>query len=171
MQQDEAFWLGARGNAQLLKGRYDLALEDHRAALALYEQMEGKTESVEALHDMGRLSLMLGDSVNAEKHYERSMELAREIGLSRGVTSNLLALGDLQFRQGQFEAAAELYGGAVERAKESGEMVSRSEGLLRLAAVHRDQQRLAEAAETSAEALEIARQTGAPGLVSQALSV
>ncbi len=169
MQQDKAFWLLARGNAQLLKGRYDLALEDHRAALALYEQIEGKTESVEALHDMGRLYLMLGDSVSAENHYRRSMELAREIGLSRGVTSNLLALGDLQNRQGQPEAAAELYGGAVERAKESGEMVTWSEGLLRLAAVHRDQQRLAEAAETSVEALEIAQRTGAPGLVARAL--
>jgi CHAT domain-containing protein/Tfp pilus assembly protein PilF len=169
MQQDEAFWLGARGNGQLLKGLYDLALDDHRAALALYEQIEGKTEAVEALHDMGRLYLMLGDSGSAENHFRQSMELAREIGLARGVTGNLLALGDLRFRQNQFEAAAELYRGAVERAQESGEMVSRSEGLLRLAAVHRDQQRLAEAAETSAEALEIAHKTGAPGLISQAL--
>jgi len=169
MQQDKAFWLAARGNAQQLKGRYDLALEDHRAALALYEQIEGKTESVEALHEMGRLYLMLGDSGSAEKHYQRSMELARAIGLPRGVTRNLLALGDLQLRQGQFAVAAELYRGAVERASDSGEMVSWSEALLRLAAVHRDQQHLAAAAETSAEALEIARKTGAPGLVAHAL--
>jgi len=169
MQQDQAFWLAARGKAQLLEGRYDLALEDHRAALALYEQIDGKTESVEALHDMGRLYLVLGDSISAENHYRWSMELAREIGLERGVTRNLLALGDLQNRQGQSAAAAELYGEAVQRAKASGEMVSWSEGLLRLAAVLRDQRRLAEAAERSAEALQIAHVTGAPSLVSQAL--
>jgi len=169
MQQDQAFWLRSRGNAQVLRSRYDLGLEDQRAALAIYMALEGKTERVEALHDMGRMYLLLGDSMSAESHYRQAMELAREIGLARGITVNLLALGDLQTRQGEFEDASELYAAAVQRAQESGELVSWSEGLLRLAAVHRDQKRFGEAGEESAQALEIARQTGAPGLEIQAI--
>lgn len=169
MQQDQAFWLRNRGNAQVLRSRYDLGLEDHHAALAIYTALEGKTERIEALHDMGRMYLLLGDSTSAESHYRQAMELAREIGLARGVTGNLLALGDVQRRRGEFDAASELYADAVERAQESGELVSWSEGLLRLAAVHREQQRFGEAAKEAEQALGIARQTGAPGLELQAV--
>jgi tetratricopeptide (TPR) repeat protein len=169
MQQDQAFWLRSRGNAQVLRSRYDLGLEDHHAALAIYTALEGKTERIEALHDMGRVYLLLGDSMSAESHYRQAMELAREIGLARGITGNLLALGDLQRRRGEFETATALYAEAVQRAQAAGELVSWSEGLLRLAAVHREQKRFGEAAKESAQALEIAGQTGAPGLESQAM--
>ncbi len=169
MQQDEAYWLRSRGNARILMGRYDLALEDHRAALAIYMQIEGKTEWIEALQDMGQLYLLLGDTLNAESHFRQAMELARDIGLSRAITGNLLMLGDLQHRQGELEAAAALYTEGVQRAKESGEMAAWSLGLLRLSAVYRDQQRFAEAMEEANRGLEIARETGAPGLIGQAI--
>lgn len=169
MQQDEAFWLSARGNALILKGRYDLGLENHRAALAIYGQLEGKTELIEALHDMGQLYLLLGDASNAQRHYRQSMELARDVGLSRGITGNLLALGDLQRRQADFETASALYSQAVQRAKESGEMAQWSLGLLRLAAIHRDQERYTQAGEETDKALTIARKTGAPGLTTLAI--
>jgi CHAT domain-containing protein len=169
MQQDEAYWLRSRGNARILMGRYDLALEDHRAALAIYMQIEGKTEWIEALQDMGQLYLLLGDTLNAESHFRQAMELARDIGLSRAITGNLLMLGDLQYRQGELEAAAALYTEGVLRAKESGEMAAWSQGLLRLSAAHRDQQTFGNAMDETARALEIAQETGAQGLVNQAL--
>jgi tetratricopeptide (TPR) repeat protein len=54
MQQDEAYWLRNKGNALIQKGRYDLGLDNHRSALAIYEQLDGKTELIEALNDMGQ---------------------------------------------------------------------------------------------------------------------
>jgi CHAT domain-containing protein/Tfp pilus assembly protein PilF len=169
MRQDEAYWLRGRGNALMLKGRYDQGLENHRAALAIYEQLEGKTELVEALHDMGALYLLLGDAGNAQQHYQQAMNLARDVGLSRGISSNLLALGDLQGRQGDLEAASALYAQAVQRAKESGEMTQWSLGLLRLAMVYGKQERYRAAEEASGEALEIAREIGAPDLMTRAI--
>ena len=141
MQQDEAYWLLRKGNVLIQRGRYDQGLENHRAALAIYKQLESKTELIEALHNMGHMHLLLGDSNNAESYYRQSMELARDIGLSRGITVNLLALGDLQKRQGESEVAAALYAQGVQRAKEAGEVEVWSYGLLQLAAVHRDQER------------------------------
>jgi len=169
MQQDEAYWLHSKGNVLIQKGWYDQGLENHRSALAIYQQLKGKTKLIEALHDMGQLYLMLGDSINAESHYRQAMELARDIGLSRGITINLLALGDLQKRQGEFEAAAALYAQGVQRAKESGEVEIWSHGLLQLAAVHRDQERFREAMDETDQALAIARETGAPGLTIRAI--
>jgi len=169
MQQDEAYWLLRKGNVLNQKGRYDQGLENHRAALAIYKQLEGKTELIEALHDMGHMYLLLGDSNNAESYYRQSIELARDIGLSRGITVNLLALGDLQRRQGESEAAAALYAQGVQRAKEAGEVEIWSYGLLQLAAVHRDQERFSEAMDETARALAIARETGTPGLTTMAI--
>jgi len=169
MRQDEAFWLRGKANALVQKGRYDQGLDNHRAALAIYEQLDGKTEFIEALHDMGRLHMLLGDANSAERYYRQSMELAREVGLSRGITTNLLALGDLQNRRGEPEAAVALYAQGAQRAKESGEMAQWSQSLLQLAAVHHDQKRYAESREAAGQALGIARETGALGLEAQAV--
>ena len=67
MRQDEAYWLLGKGNGLMQKGRYDLGLEHHRAALAIYEEVGAQAELLEALHDMGRLHLLLGDPDSAER--------------------------------------------------------------------------------------------------------
>lgn len=169
MRQDEAYWRRGRGNALIRQGRYDLGLESHRAALAIYTQLDGKTELIEALHDMGQVHLLLGDPANAGNNFQRAMDLARQIGSSRGITINLIALGDLQQRQGAFEPAAALYAQALQRAKESGAMAHWSLALLRLAAVHRDQKKLEKARVEAARALDISGETGAVGLETQAV--
>jgi len=169
MQQDEAYWLRSKGNAFVLKGHYDEGLENHRAALAIYERLEGRTERVEALHDMGRVHFLLGDVGSAESRYRQSMDLARELGLTRGITLNLLALGDLQFMRSEYDAATALYMQGAQRAKESGEMAHWSQSLLRLAAAYIKQQNPVESRAAALQALDIARETGALGLETQAI--
>lgn len=164
MKQDQAYWLGVMGNVHLLRGRYDKALELHGAGLEIYDRMDGKTEMVGALHDMGQLYLLLGDSSSADVYFRRSMELAQNIGLSRGLTINQVALGDLQYRQSEYEAALDKYGQASERARESGEMGLWVEILLRQSGVRRVMQMQENALETATQALKISRETGALGL-------
>ena len=100
MQQDHAFWLRVKGKTLLQTGRYEAALAHFGEALDIYQVLDGKTERVEALHDMGDLYLRLGDSVSAESHYREAARIAKEIGLARGITRNLLALGDIERRRG-----------------------------------------------------------------------
>ena len=71
MRQDEAYWLLGKGNGLIQKGRYDLGLEHHRTALAIYEEVGAQAELLEALHDMGRLHLLLGDADSAERDSSR----------------------------------------------------------------------------------------------------
>jgi CHAT domain-containing protein len=169
MLQDEAFWMRHKGNALILMGRHDQGLASHREALGIYERLDGDTEKIGALHDLGRLYLALGDAAGAEQHYRQSMELAMDVGVSREVTANLLALGDLQARQQAFDEADLHYGQAIQRARESGEMTLWTRGLLRTAASYRARQRLPEAREATRQALRLARETGATANETEAL--
>jgi CHAT domain-containing protein/Tfp pilus assembly protein PilF len=161
-QQDGAFWTRGKANALIRQGRHSDGLALHRAAVEQYQALGARTEAVEAMYDLGRLYLALGDSTSAEQWFERSIALGREIGLARGVTLNLLALGDLQQRRQALEQAAALYGQAWQRAQESGEMNLATDSLLRLAHVHQAQGRYEEAAQEAQQALDIAQQIDSP---------
>ena len=169
MQQDQAYWTRQKGNALIQKGQYDLGLGAHRAALAIYEEIGAQAELLEALHDMGRLHLLLGDAESAERDFSRALNIARSIEFSRGVTLNVLALGDLEFRRRRLAAAAELYEQARQRSSESGERHVAADSLLRLALVHREQKQLALAAQEASQALAIAREISARSIEAEAL--
>jgi len=161
MRKEEALWQRGKANALIRKGQYDLGLENHRAALKTYEEIDARGLLLDALHDMGRLHLTLGDPVSAEQYFQRGMQMAREIGLEQAITVNLLALGDLQLRREHFEEADALYRQALQSSTEAGELNYQAESLLRLALVHREQQRLDEANAEARQALAVAEQIDA----------
>jgi CHAT domain-containing protein/Tfp pilus assembly protein PilF len=161
MRQEQGLWLRGKANAQIKSGRYDLGLESHRAALEIYAEVDAQPLLVEALHDMGQLYLELGDPGSAEQYFQRALELARSIDLSRGITINLIALGDVQYFHERLEEAAAFYFQAAQRCKETGEQGIQGEALLRLARAHRLQQGFEQARQEAGEALAIARETGA----------
>jgi len=167
-QQDIAFWTRGKANTLIRQGRFDQGLEHHRQAVAQYQALGARTEAVEAMYDLGRLHLALGDSVSAGQWFDSSLRLAREIGLQRGVTLNLLALGDLQLRRQAHEEAAALYAQAVQRAREAGEKPLAADGLLRLSAVHEEQAQYDTAELDAQEALEIAGSIASPWAVAEA---
>ena len=161
MRKEEALWQRGKANALISKGQYGLGLENHRAALATYEAINAPGLLLDALHDMGRLHLILGDPVSAEQYFQRGMKMAREIGQAQAVTVNLLALGDLQFRREHLEEANTLYTQALQRTKSAEEFNFQIESLLRLSIVHREQERFNEADTEARQALSIAEQIDA----------
>jgi tetratricopeptide (TPR) repeat protein len=169
MKQEQGLWLSSMGNAQIKAGRYDLGLENHRAALNVFAEVDAPVLLLEALHDMGQLVLDLGDPTSAEQYFQRAIKLARSIGLSRAITTNLLALGDLQYRHQQIETASALYSQAIAQAVESGEESSHTRGLLRIAMIHIDQRQFAQAQQEITQVLSIARDTDAIGVEAEAL--
>lgn len=161
MRKEEALWLRGKGNIQIRSGRYDLGLTSHRAALAIYEEMEARGMLLDGLHDMGRLHLKLGDLQTAEKYFKQGAELAHEVGLAQAITANQMALGDLQMRRKHPEQAEPLYQQAMDRASDAGEMNFLADSLLRLSMVHRELNQLTKAEEEARQALAIARESGA----------
>jgi CHAT domain-containing protein/Tfp pilus assembly protein PilF len=167
-RQDVAYWTRGKANTLIRQGRYDRGLALHREAVTQYEAIGARTEAVETRYDLGRLYLALGDSLSAEAEFRQSLGLAREIGLARGVTLNLVALGDLQVRRQAFEEAIALYGQAAQRAQEMGEMGLSADALLRHAAAHQLQRRFEEASQLAGQALAIAEQIDSPYGVAEA---
>ena len=168
MRKEEALWLRGKGNILIRNGRYDLGLATHRAALAIYEQIEARGLLLDGLHDMGQLHLMLGDLQTAEYYFQRGTELARDLGLEQAITANLLAQGDLQFRREHPKQAEALYQQALTRAVRAGELNFQSESLLRLSLAHRELQQPEQAEKEASRALAIAGETGASSIMAEA---
>jgi CHAT domain-containing protein/tetratricopeptide (TPR) repeat protein len=168
MRKEEALWQSGKGSAFIRKGQYDLGLEVHRAALATYEEINARTLLAEALHDMGRLHLDLGDPLSAEQYFIRALEMAREMGQQQTVSAALLSLGDLHARRENLERAEAMYREALARTNAAGELTHEAWSRLSLAEVQRSREQF-EAAETEArQALAIAEQAGAAWLHAEA---
>lgn len=169
MRQDAAYWQRGRAMALTRSGKYDLALQDYRKALATYKEIDAPAETLETMHDMGRLHLLLGDSATAENYFTDAMHKAREIELARGITINLLALGDLQARQQAWERAGAFYTQVSERSRESGEMPWLIQSLLKLSDIHQQQGEYDLAGSEAQQALSIAQNIEARPEIASAL--
>lgn len=173
--KEEADCQKAKGSALVQLGRYTEALDWYRQALQTYQQVGLKAEPgfkqqlIEALGDLGNLEVRLGDVVSAEKDFRRAIEISEAIKHPRGVTINLIALGDLEWRRKRFPEAAILYSQALARANEADDRASTASALIQLALTHRDLKHLDEAAQEAKQAREIAQATQARPLEVQAL--
>lgn len=168
LQKEEADWLKGKAAALMHLGRYGEALTHHREALATYEAAGLKRELIESLNELGTLYVLLGDLGTGETSFRRALGVAREIGYPLGVTLNLMALGDIEWRRQRFEQAAALYGQAFDRAKEADHRAEMAEGIIQLALTHRELEQTEKAREEAAQGLEISQSIGARMLEAQA---
>ena len=107
-------------------GKYTAALNEYREVLQVYDQAGLKQSQIEGLGDLGNLELRLGDVASAEKDFRQALELSRGINHPRGVTVNLIALGDLEWRRKRFKEAAVQYREGLARATESNDQGSKA---------------------------------------------
>jgi CHAT domain-containing protein/Tfp pilus assembly protein PilF len=169
LRQDVAYWSGSKGSALIQKGRYDLGLVNHRKALGIYEELGARGELLEAMYELGLLLAMLGDPASAEGYFEQAMGLAREIRQSRGITLNLMALGDLQYKREQLDQAAQLYEEARNRSRDDGQLSNLAASQLKLALVYRERQTMDSALREANAALDIASEIEAKPLEAEAI--
>lgn len=175
LKKEEADCQKAKGSALMQLGRYTEALEWYRQARQTYEQVglnsepAFKQQLIEALGDLGNLEVRLGDVASAEKDFRRAIEVSEAIKHPRGITINLIALGDLEWRRKRLPEAAALYQQALVRANEANDRASMASAKIQLALTYRDLKRLDDAAKEAQQAREIARATQARPLESAAL--
>ena len=169
LKKEAADWRKGKGSALVRWGKYAAAFEEYELALSSYEEAGLKRELVEALNDKGILHARLGDAASAEKSFRRAIELARAMPYPRGVTLNLIALGDLEWRRKRLEEAGALYRDALSGAKEADDQASQATIRIALTFAYRDQGRLQDAEAESLQALELARKIGARPLEVEAL--
>src|SRR5262249_15736207 len=169
LKKEEADSRKAKGSALLQLGKYDQVRKEYQQALKVYEQAGLKQELIEGLGDAGNLDLRVGDAAAAEREFRRAVEVARAINHPRGVTVNLIALGDIEWRRKRFNEAAQLYRDALNRAVESKDRGSEASARIQLALTLRSLDQLDAAAKESQQGREIGGAAQARLLEAEAL--
>ena len=171
LKKEEADWRKGRASTLLRLGKFDEALQEYRTALASYEKAGLKRELVEALYDDGYVHLTLGDRRSAERSFQRSIQVSKQISFSHGVLINTLALADVAWRCGDFAKAVASANDVVERARNLEDRVSTVSGLLVLSLSLREEGNTKKALEQAREAVSVAQKSGAKLLEAQALDI
>lgn len=105
-QEDEAVrQLVALGEQLEGRGRLKAARQCFRTALTLSLPLLDKGAQILALRRIGRVSLSLGDFRDAALHYERSAQLARDAGETRGEVVARTGFGNVLAWQGRWHEA------------------------------------------------------------------
>lgn len=88
--------------------RYQEAYDAFQQALALYKRLGMREEEGVVLGNIGFLYERTGDHSNAFRHFEQSLEIAREVGNVRGEVDALLKLGSAYWNLTRFTFNEEL---------------------------------------------------------------
>ena len=150
-----------KASALVSLGKYTEALTQYRVVLQVYEAAGLKPQLIEGLGDLGTLELQLGDAASAERELRRAVDLSKTINHPRGVTINLIALGDLEWRRKRYAEAGVLYRDALARAKAANDQGSAAAAGIRLALAERSLGHFESAAHEAKTAADIGRATQA----------
>lgn len=112
-EDDAGLQLVALGEQLEGRGRMKAARECYRTALTLSLPLLDKGPQILALRRIGRVSLTLGDFQEAALHYERSAQLARDAGESRGEVVARTGFGNVLAWQGRWSDAERHYRDAL----------------------------------------------------------
>lgn len=160
LSKEEADWHKGKGSTLVGLGRYDAALAEYTRAEQVYESSALKRELIDSLNDTGRVYEMLGDATTAEKEFERALKMAQNVGNSSGITASFLALGDLERRRKQYDAADTYFTRALEGTKSGQDQGNSSTILIERARNDLERKRLEPALEGAREADRIAKESG-----------
>src|SRR5262249_55930726 len=141
-----------KGSTLVGLGRFDSALAEYTAAEQVYEHAGLKRELVEALADTGNVYELLGDAQRARERFDRALRLAHAIGNASGESTNLLALGDLERRERNYDSADSHFKGALQKARAAGEEKTIVSALLQQAMNDIDRKRYQQALRGAGEA-------------------
>jgi tetratricopeptide (TPR) repeat protein len=147
------------------RGRMKAARQCYRTALTLSLPLLDKGPQILALRRIGRVSLTLGDFYEAALHYERSAQLARDAGETRGEVVARTGYGNVLAWQGRWAEAERHYRGALTLLEaEDGDRpsVERAQLLNNLGNIATWLQRLDEAEAVLGQAVAMSHALGSP---------
>ena len=99
IEEAQVYILGSLGTAALRQGNHEQALNSFQQALEIATNNGLKRAAITSLIDIGNIEHNIGDDTASRSYYERSLDLAREIGvrtLEGVVLTNLAVLSTQQ---------------------------------------------------------------------------
>src|SRR5262249_47296432 len=118
----EARRVAELGRSAMYGDSPDVALQRHRDALILLGSHELTPLHAETLRWEGNVLLHRGRTSDAQRLYDRSLEIARRLRYERGIAHALNCLAALAIRRGELLIASELFTDALALADRCGEL-------------------------------------------------
>jgi tetratricopeptide (TPR) repeat protein/transcriptional regulator with XRE-family HTH domain len=151
--------LGA-GSVQARLGRYDIAAEQLRAALAGLEPTGDRTGTARATLNLANVLHWSGRYHDAIDRYARALDLFGELGDRAGQASVLAGSGLVHHRLGDYVTALHYYDRALVLAREIGDPGSEAVALTNIGLVEQQRGRYAAAGRRHRQALAVYRRIG-----------
>jgi len=114
----------------------------------------------DALHCAGIAQQSLGNYAEAERYYDESLEIKRELDDRAGIAATLLQLGILQYLEGNYADAHRYYENSLAMARELRDRAAIATSLHQLGMIHQRQGKYAEAQCFYEDSLHIKRELG-----------
>ncbi|MDQ3022248.1 MAG: tetratricopeptide repeat protein [Bacteroidota bacterium] len=110
----------ALGYFWIIRGHYSTG---RRLLESILDKAQGVSRNLLAklLNRLGSIVMNLGEYEQAQKYYEESLSLRREMEDKRGIAVSLNSLGGVAFHQGNYEQAQRLYEESLALSREVGE--------------------------------------------------
>ena len=112
------------------------ALSVHGHAIAAADAARDRAGLATAAHNLGSTYWLLGQQVRAHDHYQRALDIFREIGDSRGAARALGNLGNVYWRWGRNDDAYRCYQQAQAVFVEGGDVLAQAMTLVNLSELH-----------------------------------
>ncbi|MCL4246888.1 MAG: tetratricopeptide repeat protein [Anaerolineae bacterium] len=90
-------------------GENQQALDAMQVALAIFQEADDALRAAKVLGNMGGVYVALGDREQAYQCYRNAADVFQEMGENKLYGETLLAMGDLQVREGKLMAGAATY--------------------------------------------------------------
>lgn len=146
-------------------GRWREALDKYSEGVALAKRMDPSPQRVLAMRHRGRLHLLAGDHVPGAAEIGAALALAETMQETLEYAPTLLAMADVRFAAGEFDAALQLAVKALERARPLDQIV---QARTVLAQIHLARREYPQAFTQAKEAVATASRLGSPQLLSLA---
>ena len=166
--KEEADWRRAKGKAFQWAGSYEEALGEFEAASEFYSRAGLPPQMSASLRELGATYLLLGDLASSERYFRQALQLSQEAGLRLGLVSNAIALGDLNWRKGEFGPALNWY---LQACQQPSNKTAQATCLMRSSLVQARLNRPQEARQLAQQAFEIAQGLGGPRLLARAWAI
>lgn len=132
-RESTSVYLTNLGNLYDLLGQPQEAERHHRRAVKAAEQYGGRADAMIALHNLCNYLTRNGDPGDAFEAGMASMKIATEIGDYRFYAQSLNTLGELLYRDKEWERAISIFSDALEESRNSGNRVQEGVALTGLA--------------------------------------
>lgn len=99
-------------------GEYQQALETMERALKVFQQINDRLQMAKALGNLGGVYVALGNKEQAYNCYRQAADIFDELGEKKLYGETLLAMSDLQVRDGKLMVGAATYEAGLEQLEE-----------------------------------------------------